>query len=59
MEVTSVPRSFDLKTKNMFFTHFYFKKYKIKLGSGKEFQSSRVLYIDLSKRLNDYYASMI
>jgi hypothetical protein len=28
------------------------------LGSGKESHPSRVLYIGLSKRLNDYYAPM-
>jgi hypothetical protein len=27
----------------------------MKLGSGKELQPSRVLYIGPSKRLNDYY----
>jgi hypothetical protein len=30
----------------------------MKLGSGKEPQPSRVLYIGPSKRLNDYYAPM-
>jgi hypothetical protein len=29
------------------------------LGSGKQPQPSRVIYIGLSKRLNDYYAPMI
>jgi hypothetical protein len=29
---------------------------KMKLGSGKEPQPSRILYIGPSKRLNDYYA---
>jgi hypothetical protein len=39
--------------KNKFLTHLYSRKYEIKLGSGKEPQPSRVLYIGPSKRLND------
>jgi hypothetical protein len=42
--------------KNIFLTHFYTTNAKMKLGSGKESQPSRVLYIGPSKRLNDYYA---
>jgi hypothetical protein len=38
-------------------THFYIKKYEIKLKSDKESHPSRALYIGPSKRLNDYYAS--
>jgi hypothetical protein len=30
----------------------------MKLGSDKEHQPSRILYISPSKRLNDYYAPM-
>jgi hypothetical protein len=33
--------------------HFYTKNSKMKLGSGKELQPSRVLYIGPSKRLNE------
>jgi hypothetical protein len=35
MEVTVISPSFDLKTKNVFLTHFYSKKYEIKLVSGE------------------------
>jgi hypothetical protein len=42
--------------KNIFLAHFYTTNAKIKLGSGKEPQLSRVLYIGPNKRLNDYYA---
>jgi hypothetical protein len=41
---------------NVFLAHFYTTNVRMKLGSGKEPQPSRVLYIGLSKRLNDHYA---
>jgi hypothetical protein len=39
-----------------FLSHFYSRKCKIKLGSGKEAHPSRVIYIGPNKRLNDYCA---
>jgi hypothetical protein len=45
-----------IKMEIEFFTYFYSKKYKIKLGRGKKFYLSRVLYIGSNKMLNDYYA---
>jgi hypothetical protein len=39
-----------------FLTHFYARKYEMKLGSDKETYPSRVLFIDPIKRINDYYA---
>jgi hypothetical protein len=39
-----------------FLSHFYYSKYEIKLGSGKEPHPSRILFIGPSKRLNDYNA---
>jgi hypothetical protein len=41
-----------------FLTHFYSRKYKIKLRSGNESHLSRILYIRLNKTLNDYNAHM-
>jgi hypothetical protein len=41
---------------NVLLAHFYTTNARMKLGSGKEPQPSRVLYIGLSKRLIDYYA---
>jgi hypothetical protein len=41
---------------NVFLAHFYTTNARMKLGSGKEPQPSRVLYTGPSKRLNDYYA---
>jgi hypothetical protein len=58
MEVTVLSPSFDWKLKIKFFTHFYSINVKIDLESGKEPQTSRVLYIGPSKRLNDYYTLM-
>jgi hypothetical protein len=55
MEFTVLPPSFDWKLK---LVHFYFKIVKMKLESSKESQLSRVLYIGLSKKLNDYNAPM-
>jgi hypothetical protein len=55
-EVTTTPPSFDWTLKIEFLPHFYFKKYKIKLRSGKELHPSMVIYISSSKRLNYYYA---
>jgi hypothetical protein len=55
-EVTVLPLSFDWKLK---LAHFYSRKYEIKVGSGKEPQPSRVLYIGPSKKLNDYYARRV
>jgi hypothetical protein len=43
----------------MFLTHFYYKNMKINLESVKDPQPSRVLYIFLSKRLNNYYAPRV
>jgi hypothetical protein len=37
-------------------TYFYSRNVKMKLGTDKEPQPYRVLYINLNKRLNDYYA---
>jgi hypothetical protein len=37
-------------------THFYYRKYKMKLGSGKESHPYKVLFIGSNKRLNDYNA---
>jgi hypothetical protein len=56
MEVTALLPSFLIGIKNKFLTHLYSRKYEMKLGSGKEPQPSRLLYIGPSKRLNDYYA---
>jgi hypothetical protein len=39
-------------------THFYTTNLKMKLESGNEPHPYRVLYIDPSKRLNNYYAPM-
>jgi hypothetical protein len=39
-----------------FLTHFYARKYEMKLGSDKEPYPSRVLFIGPIKRINDYYA---
>jgi hypothetical protein len=55
-EVTVLPPSFDWNKKHYNMTHFYSRNKKMKLGSGKELQPSRILYIGLTKRLNDYYA---
>jgi hypothetical protein len=57
VEVT-VPLPHLIETKNYFLTHFYTMNVKIKMGSGKEPYPYRILYIGLSKRLNDYYAPM-
>jgi hypothetical protein len=40
-------------------SYFYSKKYEIKLESEKDPYPSRVIYIGLSKRLNDYYVPMV
>ncbi len=53
-EVTALPHL--IENKNVFLAHFYTTNARMKLGSGKELQPSRVLYIGPSKRLNDYYA---
>jgi hypothetical protein len=50
MEVTVLTLSFNYWNKNEFLTHFYSKKYKIKLGSGKEPHPFRVIYIVSSKK---------
>jgi hypothetical protein len=55
-EVTALPPLFDWKLK---LAHFYSRKYKIKVGSRKEPQPSRVLYIGSRKKLNDYYAPRV
>jgi hypothetical protein len=39
-----------------FVAHFYSRKYKMKLKSGRKLQPFRVIYIGSSKKLNDYYA---
>jgi hypothetical protein len=44
-----------IENENVFLAHFYTTNMRMKLESGKEPQPSRVLYIDSSKRLNDYY----
>jgi hypothetical protein len=51
METTALPPSFDYWNENKFLTHFYSKKYEMKLGSDKEPHPSSVLFIGLSKRL--------
>jgi hypothetical protein len=43
----------------MFLTHFDIRNVKIKLKSGKKLHPSMIIYIGLSKRLNDYYAHMV
>jgi hypothetical protein len=48
-----------IKIKVLFLPHFYYSKYKIKLESGNEPYPSRVLYISLSKTINDYYAPKV
>jgi hypothetical protein len=48
-----------IENENVFLAHFYTTNARMKLGSGKEPQPSRVLYIGPSKRLNDYYASRV
>jgi hypothetical protein len=58
MEVTVLPPLFYGKLKIEFLTHFYSRKCEMKLKSGNEPQPSRILYIGLTKRLNDYYAPM-
>jgi hypothetical protein len=40
-------------------THFYSRNEKIKLKSGNELRPSRILDIDPSKKLNDYYAPSV
>jgi hypothetical protein len=55
MEVTVLPHLIG-NLKIVFLAHFYTRNAKMKLGSDKEPQPSRVLYIGPSKRLNDYYA---
>jgi hypothetical protein len=58
--VTALTTSFDWNENLVLGTlHFYSRKYEIKLGSVKKPQPSRVLYIDPSKRLNDYYAASV
>jgi hypothetical protein len=42
-----------------FLTHFYSRKYEIKLENGKEPRPSRVLYIGPNESLNDYYAPRV
>jgi hypothetical protein len=44
-----------IRMKIGFLTHFYARKYKMKLESDKEYPS-RVLFICPIKRINDYYA---
>jgi hypothetical protein len=47
-----------IEIENKFMIHFYSRNYKMKLRSGEESHPSRIIFIWLSKRLNDYYASM-
>jgi hypothetical protein len=58
MEVIALLPHFIIGMKNKFLAHFYSKKYEMKLGSDKEFYPSRILFIGVSKRLNDYNALM-
>jgi hypothetical protein len=55
------PSSFPylIGNENVFLAHFYTTNTRMKLGSDKEPQPSRVLYIDPSKRLNDYYTPRV
>jgi hypothetical protein len=61
-ELTADPRRSSpslphlIGNKNVFLAHFYTTNARMKLGSCKEPQPSRVLYIGPSKILNDYYA---
>jgi hypothetical protein len=55
-EVTVLPPSFDWKLNTRSWLTSTLDNVKIKLGTGKELQPSRVLYIGPIKRLNDYYA---
>jgi hypothetical protein len=56
-EVTALPPSFliGIKTKSCPWHTSTLGTMKMKLGSGKEPQPSRILYIGPSKMLNDYY----
>jgi hypothetical protein len=57
-KVSALPPSFliGIKTKSCPWHTSTLGTMKMKLGSGKEPQPSRILYIGPSKRLNDYYA---
>jgi hypothetical protein len=56
MEVTALPPSslIEIKTKSCTWHTSTLDNMKMKLGSGKEPDPSRVLYIGPGKRLNDY-----
>jgi hypothetical protein len=49
MKITVLPLSFDSKLKIEFLAHSYFRKYKIKLRTGKESHPSMIIYIGPSK----------
>jgi hypothetical protein len=58
-EVIVFPLLFDYYNENEFLTHFYIRKYKMKLEIGREPHPSRVLFIGSSKRLKVYNAPMV